>query len=347
MKQHNIFQRHPTWTAIIIVFLGLFLWGLISNSYNIGTDSSINLQSEDERLKQVFRKTNVYNYWIDKNSDKEFNIDKVNNFVFGDFLYNQDYGVGDLINKICGKEIVPVDVYFYQEEGTVVIIDSWSYEIICDSIINEAQIDKSGDDLQLSDINNIDPPEIVTPTTTELKVTRIIDGDTIELENGERVRLICIDTPERGEAYFDEASDYLSDLILNEYVELVKDVSETDRYGRLLRYIYLNGDFVNEMIVEDGWAKAYRYNPDTALCDDIEDAETKAKNRGIGIWEDVEVINTEDNSAGSNSGCSGNIYNCGDFSSCSEVMAVFNSCSYDVNKLDRDNDGIPCESLCP
>lgn len=44
--------------------------------------------------------------------------------------------------------------------------------------------------------------------------------------------------------------------------------------------------------------------------------------------------------------CGGDIYNCGDFSTCSEVMDVFNSCSLDVNGLDRNNDGVPCESLC-
>jgi hypothetical protein len=44
--------------------------------------------------------------------------------------------------------------------------------------------------------------------------------------------------------------------------------------------------------------------------------------------------------------CFSNIYNCDDFSTCSEVMEVFDACSYDVHELDRDEDGIPCESLC-
>jgi len=193
-------------------------------------------------------------------------------------------------------------------------------------------------DIQKDAIEKGDAPEISYPPTSEFKVTRIIDGDTIELFNGEKVRLICIDTPERGEDYYEEASDYLEDLILNENVELVKDISETDRYGRLLRYIYLDGKFINKKVVEKGLARAYPYSPDTAKCPEIESAEEIAKNKKIGIWK-------EDTSK-SDSGCSGNIYNCGDFNSCSGVMDVFNACSYDVNKLDRDNDGIPCESLC-
>jgi len=166
-------------------------------------------------------------------------------------------------------------------------------------------------------------------------VTRIIDGDTIEIETGERVRLICIDTPEQGEEGYSEAKNYLENLILNEDVKLVKDISETDRYGRLLRYIYLeDGTFVNELIVYDGYGKSYPYSPDTSLCPEIDEAEDRAKDLEIGIWEKGKISSNSSNS------CGDNIYNCGDFST------VFNSCSYDVNYLDGDEDGVPCESLC-
>ena len=84
-------------------------------------------------------------------------------------------------------------------------------------------------------------------------VTRVIDGDTIEISTGERVRLICIDTPETYEEGYEKAKDYLEDLILGEEVFLVKDVSETDRYDRLLRYVYTeDNEFVNELIVKKG-----------------------------------------------------------------------------------------------
>lgn len=175
-------------------------------------------------------------------------------------------------------------------------------------------------------------------------VTRVIDGDTIEIETGERVRLICIDTPETGEPYYNEATDYLKSLVLNKKVLLEKDISETDKYGRLLRHIYLeNGDFVNELIVLNGYGQAYPYNPDITLCPQIETAEDIARNKVIGIWE---IIEEETTSSGYV--CSYNYYNCGDFSSYSEALVVFEACggvSNDVHKLDGDNDGEPCESL--
>ncbi|MFH1365513.1 MAG: thermonuclease family protein [archaeon] len=175
-------------------------------------------------------------------------------------------------------------------------------------------------------------------------VTRIIDGDTIEISTGKRVRLICIDTPERGEYYYSEASNYLVDLILNEEVELVKDISETDRYGRLLRYIYLEDEtFVNELIVYNGYGKAYPYSPDTSKCPIIQQAEQHAKTNNLGIWAEIKQ---ETSSSSSDVICSYDAYNCGDFSTCSEVMRVFNVCNSDVHGLDRDSDGIPCESLC-
>jgi endonuclease YncB( thermonuclease family) len=175
-------------------------------------------------------------------------------------------------------------------------------------------------------------------------VTRVIDGDTIEIETEERVRLICIDTPERGEEGYIEASNYLQGLILNKEVKLVKDKSETDRYGRLVRYIYVGDLFVNEKMVAEGFALAYPYNPDTTLCPQIERAEEKAKRNGIGIWSEGE----EEEQETSGDECYSNIYNCGDFSRHTEAQELFEECggaSNDVHRLDQDGDGIACEGL--
>ncbi len=192
---------------------------------------------------------------------------------------------------------------------------------------------------------------IETKTPEEInnlyKVTRVIDGDTIELSTGERVRLICIDTPEKSEEGYSEATDYLESLILNKNIELIKDISETDRYDRLLRYIYLeDGTFVNERIVYYGYGKAYPYNPDTSLCPEIQEAEQYAKDNKLGIWKGTIEEPVEESSSSSNVVCSSDYYNCGDFSSCLAVMEVFNACSSDIHGLDGDDDGIPCESLC-
>ncbi len=176
-------------------------------------------------------------------------------------------------------------------------------------------------------------------------VTRVIDGDTIEIENGERVRLICVNTPETGEKGYKEAKDFLSDFILNEEVKLVKDVTERDKYGRLLRYIYSEGEFVNEKIVRLGYGVAYPYGQSTRLCPQIENAEKLAEKDNLGIWD---IEKTETAPLEKEYVCSTNVYNCGDFSSQEEAQEVFETCGgtdNDVHWLDGDKDGIACESL--
>lgn len=119
-------------------------------------------------------------------------------------------------------------------------------------------------------------------------ITRVIDGDTVELDSGERVRLICIDAPERGEEWYDKAKVFLEDLILNKEVKLEKDITNRDKYNRLLRYIYTKeGIFIDELIVFEGYARAYPYEPDTRLCPQMIEAEKIAKTQNKGMWQDI------------------------------------------------------------
>jgi micrococcal nuclease len=119
-----------------------------------------------------------------------------------------------------------------------------------------------------------------------LVVTRVIDGDTIYLSNGEKVRLVGINAPESGEPCSAESKGELERLVLGKTVELEKDISERDQYGRLLRYIYVDGFFVNEMMVNGGYAITYRYGPDTKYATLLEDAEDRAKSDEVGcLWQ--------------------------------------------------------------
>ena len=197
--------------------------------------------------------------------------------------------------------------------------------------------------------------ESIEETSTEVykepeyfRVIKVIDGDTIIIENGESVRLICMDTPERGEKGYLEAKRYLEKLILNEKVKLVKDVSERDKYGRLLGYIYTEkGDFINEIMVRDGYAEAYPYNPDTKLCPQIIEAEEKAREEKLGIWAIKEKPEPEEEET-TDIVCNSNVYNCADFSTHEEAQLVFEKCGgaeNDVHGLDRDGDGVACETL--
>ncbi|MBR9705820.1 nuclease [Candidatus Pacearchaeota archaeon] len=104
-------------------------------------------------------------------------------------------------------------------------------------------------------------------------VTRVIDGDTFELESGERVRLICVDTPEANEPGYHKSKQFLVDLIESKAVRLEKDKSEKDKYDRFLMYVYItDGDeeiFVNKEIVKQGYGEIMKVEPDIKYCDNI------------------------------------------------------------------------------
>ncbi len=101
---------------------------------------------------------------------------------------------------------------------------------------------------------------IQKPVVEDRLVTRIIDGDTIVVEGGERVRLLDIDTPERGEPCYQEAKDRLEELIDGKEVTLEPHAEDRDRYGRLLRYVFLEDQLINLVLVHEGLATLYVYN---------------------------------------------------------------------------------------
>jgi micrococcal nuclease len=87
-------------------------------------------------------------------------------------------------------------------------------------------------------------------------VERVIDGDTVVV-NGSSLRLLGINTPERGEEYYKEAKDYLENLVLNKTVYLKYGKDKFDRYGRTLAYIFLGNENINMKIVENGFGNFY------------------------------------------------------------------------------------------
>ncbi len=113
-------------------------------------------------------------------------------------------------------------------------------------------------------------------SNTDIIVIEVIDGDTFRMSDNETVRLLCIDTPEKGENGYEEAKEALTQLVLMKKVRLEGDVSERDDYGRLLRYVYVSFGaddeeiFVNREMVRSGNARVFRYGNDTKRCDEIE-----------------------------------------------------------------------------
>jgi len=145
-------------------------------------------------------------------------------------------------------------------------------------------------------------------------VTKIYDGDTFQIESGEKVRLLGIDTPEKwnsGKLDKDSersgkdketikklgslASEYAENLLLGKKVTLLADSTndDKDRYGRLLRYAYLeDGTFFNLKIIQDGYAYAYVKYP-VIYMEEFKQAQREAIENNRGLWEnkDFEEMN--------------------------------------------------------
>ena len=115
-------------------------------------------------------------------------------------------------------------------------------------------------------------------------VQRVIDGDTVVLADGARVRYIGMDTPERGEPFFDEATEFNRRLVEGRRIQLVEDESETDRFGRLLRYVFAGDILVNAELVREGLAEAKRYEPDVKFADCFDTLMQEARDNRRGLW---------------------------------------------------------------
>ena len=118
-------------------------------------------------------------------------------------------------------------------------------------------------------------------------VKAVIDGDTVELLGGERLRLLGIDTPERDEPYYDEARQFLEKLTLGQTARVEFTGRKRDNYGRLLGYLYIDTVFVNKRILENGLGYLYLFKdnePDSPASRELLAAQRKALEKRIGIW---------------------------------------------------------------
>jgi endonuclease YncB( thermonuclease family) len=122
-----------------------------------------------------------------------------------------------------------------------------------------------------------------------LTVKEVLDGDTVVLSDDRRVRLIGINTPERGMYFFDEAREVLEVMVLDKEVILERDVSEEDIYGRLLRYVFVGELFVNLEMVERGFANVYTCPPDVKYTEKFLDAERAARSNDLGLWQESKI----------------------------------------------------------
>ncbi len=135
-----------------------------------------------------------------------------------------------------------------------------------------------------------DSPETAPPDGLETAVVaQVIDGDTVELADGRRVRYIGINTPERNQPYYSEATQTNRQLVAGKKIQLEFDVETFDKYGRTLAYIWVDGQLANREIVAQGFANAYTVPPNVKYDVDFRAAEQAAREAGLGLWAGADV----------------------------------------------------------
>lgn len=237
----------------------------------------------------------------------------------------------------------------------------------------------------------LQPSPTLSPSPTPSQVreparlVRVIDGDTLEVElkgQSERVRLIGVDSPETNRGplcYGAEAAEKAQQLLgaSDGRVMLEKDVSERDRYGRLLRYVWLPGQgeptMLNLEMAKQGYARAATYPPDVKHQQHFEEAEAQARTQNLGLWgacsrfgaplttktpSPAAVTPTVDAGqppVGSVAPTPTLLYdpngpdrNCSDFPTQADAQRFYIAAGgpqRDPHRLDNDHDGVACESL--
>lgn len=176
-----------------------------------------------------------------------------------------------------------------------------------------------------------------TNTFEEAKVLRVVDGDTIEIDRGrgkEKVRFVLVNTPETvhpkkgAEFYGKEASNFTKSQLTGKTVYLQKDTSDTDRYGRLLRYIWIErpssdnpsneeikSKCFNAILLAGGYANLSTFPPDVKYVDLFRQIERQARDGNVGLWnQPFEIDNgnknfnkTSNNSSNKSSNSSNNV----------------------------------------
>lgn len=185
------------------------------------------------------------------------------------------------------------------------------------------------------------------------EVVAIADGDTLTLLTADkvrhRIRLDQIDTPEKGQAFGNRARQALAARVFRREVTVV--VHDTDRYGRRVGEVLVNGESVNRALVLDGFAWAYRrYLRDQ----DYLDLERQAREARRGLWSEADLVPPWEWRRGVRERAPGKpeeagfecapLKRCAAMQSCEEALFQLRECG--AGLIDGDGDGIPCERLC-
>lgn len=118
------------------------------------------------------------------------------------------------------------------------------------------------------------------------KVTRVTDGDTIEIDGKTKVRYIGIDSPEFGNCFADKSKAINENLVFGKDIQIETDIQEFDKYKRLLAYVYVDNIMVNQKLIETGYAKLLTIPPDVKYVEEFKKAQANAQKEKIGLWQE-------------------------------------------------------------
>lgn len=222
---------------------------------------------------------------------------------------------------------------------------------------NEREAERKAQELrESSQLTEQEKQELLKDFELEaVRIDRVIDGDTVVTENGDKIRLIGINSPEsqnRVEEYGEKASKYTTAMILGKEVYLQRDVSDKDRYGRQLRFIWLEipKSLTNEQEIRDhmfnadlllnGYAEPSTFPPDVTYSKLFRKFAEEAREKEVGLW--------SIGPTGTTSGDFDQKAENGEFANCTELRKVYpngvgaDHPSYN-RKHDGDKDGWACE----
>jgi micrococcal nuclease len=132
---------------------------------------------------------------------------------------------------------------------------------------------------------DIAQPSPTTPeSASESRVRYVLDGDTIELTDGRKIRYLGINTPEHGQPYYEEARLANASLVENQAVRLEQDVVPIDQYGRTLAHVFVGDTHVNLELIRQGYANVYTVPPNVKYVDELLAAEREAREHQRGLW---------------------------------------------------------------
>lgn len=138
--------------------------------------------------------------------------------------------------------------------------------------------------LSAAGCNPAEPADETSEDQDTARVARVVDGDTVELSDGRKVRYLGVNTPERGQPFYQQAKDFNARIVDGKTVWLEFDADTFDKYGRTLAHVFVGKTHVNLELVRQGYANVYTVPPNLKYNEELLAAEREAREHQRGLW---------------------------------------------------------------